>query len=351
MRKHGRIWVPEAPFLNVRPTREIELVMPAARLEGIFEVELIHARTGLVRERFKFRNTITDAGLNFLSGQLSTVGVDYGTISFGFTHLAVGTGSTPPAITDTQLQTEVGRTSSNGGVADTIGYDAVNNFAWARRTRLFLEAEANGNLAELGFFSRASSSVSPPGRLMNRQLFRDGLGSATTITKTAADQLRITFEWRVYPPSVDVAGTVTLNAVVYNYLTRANGANASGNWHTNSLSGGAGASGFLGAATVLNDIADSSQALNAFPGTHPTGTTVVSTSTTAAAYVDGTFYRDITSVWDPGVANFGIGKIFSYSRGSGGHSHLFATQFTPVIPKTNVQRLTMNTRWTWGRYP
>jgi len=319
-------------------------------LEGIFEVELIDARTQDVKQRLRFPNTITDLGLNYLSGQTVTTLLDFGTLTSGFTYLSVGTGSTPPAVSDTNLLAEVGSTNSNGGTGDTLGYDAVSNFAWARRVRLFLEAEANGNLAELGFYSRSAASTSPPRKLINRQLFRDALLTPTTITKTASDQLRVTFEWRIYPPSVDVTGTVTLNAIVYNYTTRANGANSAGNWHTNSLSGGSGASGYLGTVGLVADSADSNGTLVAFPGTHPTTSGAAATSTTASSYVDGTFYRDITSVWDPGVANFGIGKIFSYAK-SGGHSYLFATAFSPVIPKTSLQRLTMNSRWTWGRYP
>src|SRR5690606_11810156 len=188
MRERRRIWVPEAPMLNLRRYVEVGTVRNAVMVEGYFTVELIHARTGLVKRRLHFRNLITNAGLDALAGGTG--------ISSLINYLAVGTGSSEPNYTDTTLNAEVARTNSTGGFADSdamVGSGDLVEY-WRRiRTRVFGQNEANGNLAELGFFSAAQG-----GTMWNRQLFRDELGNPTAITKTNEDQLRVRYEYRVY---------------------------------------------------------------------------------------------------------------------------------------------------------
>src|SRR5690606_975085 len=120
----------------------------AVVVEGYFTVELIHARTGLVKRRLHFRNLITDAGLDALAGGARITDL--------INYLAVGTGSSEPSYTDTTLNAEVARTNSNGGFGDSdarVGDGDLVEY-WRRiRTRVFTEAQANANLTELGFFS------------------------------------------------------------------------------------------------------------------------------------------------------------------------------------------------------
>src|SRR5690606_35179901 len=165
MMERRRIWVPEAPMLTLRRYVEVGAVHHAIAVEGYFTVELIHARTGLVKRRLHFRNLITDAGLDAMAGGVG--------ISSLINYLAVGTGSSEPSYTDTTLNAEVARTNNNGGFGDSdavVGSGDLVEY-WRRiRTRVFTQAEANGNLTELGFFSAASG-----GTMWNRQLFRDEL--------------------------------------------------------------------------------------------------------------------------------------------------------------------------------
>src|SRR5690606_9804975 len=95
MMERRRIWVPEAPLLNLRRYVEVGTVRNAIAVEGYFTVELIHARTGLVKRRLHFRNLITNAGLDALAGGTA--------INDLVNYLAVGTGSSEPSYTDTTL--------------------------------------------------------------------------------------------------------------------------------------------------------------------------------------------------------------------------------------------------------
>src|SRR5690606_35683965 len=226
MRERRRIWVPEAPMLNLRRYIEVGAVRHAVAVEGHCTVELIHARTGLIKRRLHFRNLITDAGLDALAGGAGIGGL--------INYLAVGTGSSWPSYADTSLDAEIERTTSNGGFGDSdamVGSGDLVEY-WRRiRTRVFTEDQANGNLAELGFFSSSSG-----GTMWNRQLFRDELGNPTTITKTNEDQLRVTYEYRIYPPWDDVVQEIEVNGVPIEVVNRAQAVTNSQRWGAYNIS-------------------------------------------------------------------------------------------------------------------
>src|SRR5690606_27236713 len=111
MMERRRIWVPEAPMLNLRRYVEVGAVRHAIAVEGYFTVELIHARTGLVKRRLHFRNLITNAGLDALASGTQIINL--------INYLAVGTGSSEPSYTDTILNAEIARTNSDGGFGDS----------------------------------------------------------------------------------------------------------------------------------------------------------------------------------------------------------------------------------------
>lgn len=327
--------MPEAPLLNLRRYIEVGTVRNAVVVEGYFTVELIHARTGLVKRRLHFRNLITNAGLDALAGGAR--------ISDLINYLAVGTGSSEPSYTDTTLNAEVARTNSNGGFGDSnamVGSGDLVEY-WRRiRTRVFTESQANGNLAELGFYSSGTG-----GTLWNRQLFRDELGNPTTITKTNEDQLRVTYEYRVYPPWDDVVQEIEVNGVPVEVVNRPQlVANNSiwGSGATNAALDGLGAVGTTAVEVLETDT---------LPGRSgsPSGTAVAASSRAVQSYTPGTWYREREARWEPAVANFatGIGVFRSYTNG--GNSPSFASKVTPKIMKQNTQRLIVMERWTYAR--
>lgn len=323
--------MPEAPLLNLRRYIEVGTVRNAVVVEGYFTVELIHARTGLVKRRLHFRNLITNAGLDALAGGTR--------ISDLIDSLAVGTGSSEPSYTDTTLNAEVARTNSNGGFGDSdamVGSGDLVEY-WRRiRTRVFTEAQANANLTELGFFSG--------GTMWNRQLFRDELGNPTTITKTNEDQLRVTYEYRVYPPWDDVVQEIEVNGVPVEVVNRPQRVASNTAWGSQGTNAALNGLGLVGTFTLNASETDTLLGRSGIP---PSGTQA--SSRAVQSYTPGTWYREREARWEPAVANFATGIGLFVSEMSGGSSPVFASKVTPKIMKQNTQRLIVMERWTYAR--
>lgn len=326
--------MPEAPLLNLRRYVEVGTVRNAVMVEGYFTVELIHARSGLVKRRLRFRNLITDAGLDALAGGTSIRNL--------VNYLAVGTGSSEPSYTDTALNAEVARTNSTGGFGDSDAMVGAGDLVeyWRRRlTRVFTEAQANANLAELGFFSSSSG-----GTLWNRQLFRDELGNPTTITKTSEDQLRVTYEYRIYPPWDDVVQEIEVNGVPVEVVNRPQSVASDSRW--GSFSNASGLNG-LGAVSTARLSASEMDTLPGRNGYTTSG--VLASSHSVQSYTPGTWYREREARWEPSAANFATGIGLFVSDASGNQSIAFASKVTPKIMKQNTQRLIVMERWTYAR--
>src|SRR5690606_7534789 len=107
------------------------------------------------------------------------------------------------------------------------------------------ENQANGNLAELGFFSAADG-----GTMWNRQLFRDELGNPTAITKTSEDQLRVTYEYRVYPPWDDLVQEIEVNGVPVEVVNRPQQVASASEWGSGFSASALNALGVVGTASL-----------------------------------------------------------------------------------------------------
>lgn len=336
------LWVPEAPnIIRGGRTREFEIASPRIGVSGYYKAELI--RGGKVIGTWEGENLITNAGLDAIVPFSGT------SVLSMLSHMAVGTNSTAPANTDTALGAEISpsssnRTNANGSIADVTGAGASNAYLYLRRVRLFTETQGNGNLTELGWFTASTG-----GTMFSRMLFKDGGGTPTTITKTSSDQLRVTYEYRIYPPA-DIVSTVTISAVSYDYRMRAVTLITNGGWPVVNTGTGA-MGGNITEATC--GAQESNTAPSATTDVSPgyNGTNTARTSFTAASYTNGTFLRDATIVWDPGIANFatGIGAIL-LSLSSNGRAAFWLGFTTTKLPKDNTKRLTLNVRYTWGRH-
>lgn len=342
--------------------RDVMLPPLKVSFRGFFVVELIHARTGLIKQRLEFENLITDAGLDSLGATLNInqlVGQ----------YMGVGTGSTAPAVGDTTLVAEIApqathRSNSNGSIAEVRGSGGAFAYWYRKITRLFVEAQANGNLTELGLFSASSG-----GTMWCRQLFKTGAGVPTVIVKTAADQLRVTYELRLYSPVGDaVVSPIVISGVNYDVTTRAvdiDNDTAWGSWGALSLLCGplvAFKGDVLTTANGTNHAVTSvsSDVLVAATATAPSDAAAVAntSSRNMSAYGGGTYYREQTLIWEPSIGNHvgGIGGITSAIGGvDNGNSmqsaKAFQQKFAPKIPKDNTKRFTFVNRLSWGRYP
>lgn len=325
-------------------------------ITGYFTVDLIEAATGRIKRHLEFKNLITDAGLNALNN--TTIGTFIGGAGTnGF--MGCGTNATAPANGDVALGAEIApasthRTNSNGGIAESFGAGAANAYWFRKVTYNFIETQANGNLAEIGLFSAVTG-----GTMFCRQLLKDAGGVPTVIVKTAADQLRVTYEIRFYSPTPDVTvNPLAISGTNYSVTTRAIHINGSRQWgHDNSNFSVM--VGFKGdncnSVNMINSI--DTNTLAAASGADPVGTIFTPTSVAKSVYVNGNFWLDYTVIWDPGVSNpaGGVGGVILRCDLGGQTISLTTVQFqmafTPKIAKDNTKRLTLVMRLSWGRGP
>ena len=329
----GRIWIPEAPNIILARARDAYVDhVPSPMFEGYFNIKLIDSRTGDVRRELNFKNLITDAALDYI-----------GAVNGVFACLAnaqMGTGGTAPTVSDTTLQTPIGTRVIKDGGFPQVG--SGPSFAYWRAVYqyTFLEANANGNLAEIGLFSAATS-----GTMWTRQILKDVGGTPTTITKTSAERLQVTYEVRCYSPTADVSGTINISGTNYDYTVRASEIDNT-NWQGNVTNFCAGTTGVASTTetAALGALTGAPPGITGFGGT-------TSTSQGIDTYTNGTFRRDHSYIFETTTSNYatGLGALI-FGNYSSGNSWQIA--FTSLkIPKTALNRLTLITRHSWGRYP
>lgn len=131
----------------------------------------------------------------------------------------VGTVSFPaPSTNDTRLLGYIDGTATI--VEHTSGAQASEPFyGWDRTTYQFpVGPIGEQDLQEAGV---GWSTQDTPPALISRALFTDGMGGNPTFTPLVDEIMQVQAEVRYYPPLTDTLGTVTLNGVVYNTITRA----------------------------------------------------------------------------------------------------------------------------------
>lgn len=326
-----RFWVPEKQVDDL--TMQVEMPI---RLEGYYYVDLLDKDTGEVVQHLEFPNLITDVGKNLIgTTRISTA------ISF----LEVGTGGTAPSTSDTSLAAPLSPRSNDTG--NNVGLDSgsvtgSNGYVWRRVSRILTDNQANGNLAELGFWNQSTG-----GTLFSRALFKDGTGTPTIVTKTNQNVLRVIYEYRIYPPQNDMllSGTVNFRGTNYSYAVKASNIYSAqwvsaldnfGGWNTDSL-------WFVNSLLSLSDVTGS------FP---TTGSFAFGADLSPQAYANGTYYRD---------ANFRVistnrlygGAILSFAGPVGTYTPLnfgpqFQLAFNPLVSASGAHTLTMRLRLSWN---
>jgi hypothetical protein len=309
----------ESPYLSFRRYSEAVLPAPRLGLAGFFELELVHIRTGLVARHLRFKNIITDVGLDAVgTAQIPSL----------VSYCAVGTGSTPAAATDVGLQTEAGRTNANGGFVDTWGTDANNVYTWGKRTRVFTAAQANGNLTEIGMFQYSSGAP-----IWCRQLIRDANGTPTTITKTSEYELRAVYELRLYPEVADVVTSTVINGTAQNVTSRRAFWGNANNWNP------------LRYVMLANDGTNCgvyTGVLGPITG-QPSGTATY-VNGVVGSYTAGSYQRTATVTYGATVANGTIKSLGTFDFTP-------STQYelTNAVNKTDTQKLVAVFTSSWGR--
>ena len=274
-----------------------------------------------------FDNLITNGGLD----RLGVAGV-----AAVWDICRVGSGSAAPAITDTNLAAQIA--SSNSIFSTTAGLDSVNAYIWRREVYQFNEGVATGNLAEV-----ATSWLTTGAGIFSRALIKDSFGNPTTITVLADETLRVTWEVRQYYPTTDRTGSVVLTGNIggtYDWTSRVSDLTRGGNyWLLNS--GGGGLEPIAGTIYNGGDL-----------GPITDRPTFVAQSTmptiTLDAYVNGTYQRTGTFTIPLPTANNAAG-ITSIIFGSIRLGNVFQLKFTPSIPKTASDIVSLKVGISWAR--
>lgn len=128
------------------------------KLKGLISIELI--RNGEVIEKREIKNTITNASLAEISGLVGNTGS-----KTAFTYLAVGTGTTAAAATNTALEAEIVDTGLERAAATV---SQVTTTVTNDTLQLLKSWTATGvkAITEVGAFNAASN-----GTMLGRQVF------------------------------------------------------------------------------------------------------------------------------------------------------------------------------------
>jgi len=201
----------------------ITVKSPALGMQGLFKFEVFKGTVvdGKVVETSGSRRVVADWFPNLILDAGRNIMNDHSNWATGGSACQVGTSGTVPTTADTGL---IGFVIGTTNIHDSsFGSEATPPyFGWEQTTYRFIPGEATGNLSEVGV---GWSALTGP-YLISRALITDGLGAPTTITVLADEYLDVTYQLRYYPPLEDVEGTITLNGVVYNTITRASSVNS-----------------------------------------------------------------------------------------------------------------------------
>lgn len=310
-------------------------------LTGHFTIDVHNPETGKHRT-YEFENLITNGGLE----RMGSTGGSFEVIS----HVQVGTGSTAPSVTDSALNNFLASTGKGGSGAPTYTYNAVyggsptfhteGTFTWR-----FDQGAAAGNLSEIGV-GWAS------GGLFSRALIVDGSGNPTTITVAAIEFLTVTYKLRMYPPTTDVTGSISMGGTTYDYTIRA--ASAGGQYWSSvgraAFGSVSGVEGFSEAFAYTGDIGAVSGG--------PTGTISAAKAVTFSAYSAGSLKRVANiscsiSEWNLSIRSVLLGVSGSDLSYSGNYHKQMAwqCQFNPALPKDNTKTLSLTFEVAWARKP
>ncbi len=298
-------------------------------LTGHFLLEAVNAETGERRFLAEFDNLITNGGLERLGAAGSGYVIDY---------VQVGTGSTAPANTDSALANRLAGTTRSFSQSSSYGgnptYHTETTYTWQ-----FDQGVAAGNLSEVGVGWASSGS------LFSRALIVDGSNNPTTITVQAIEFLTVTYKLRMYPPTADVTGTITLDGDDYDYIIRPSYAGGS-TWAYQGRQAYASHGSSNSAYAYTGDIG----AITA----GPSGTVSGVIGTAADAYSAGSYKRTIG--FDAGINAWnlsgGIRSVALFVLGYGGGNQMgWQCQFNPKIPKDNTKELSLTFDVSWARKP
>lgn len=291
----------------------------AVKAKGRYRLSVCGADGQAKRETPWFDNLITDNGLDLMysGGYLSAC--------------AVGTSNAAPAVTDAQLGALLASTT-NVSRSDGKNIATSPYYLFQVATFEFGLGDVVGNVAEVGVGSNATN-------LFSRALIEDSGGNPTTITVLSDEILRVEYELRVSIPEVDTSGTFDIDGTTYTWTGRASDIDSS-IWQ---LPGD-------GPRTRVELVRFYEGGISSITGV-PSGASNNSDSTTSDPYIDGDHAETFAAMADLSTANFagGVGALWFRCGVFGSLTSAFQIGFSPKIPKTATEKLTVTVTHSWGR--
>ena len=295
-------------------------------LKGRYNLVVKHA-DGTETETGWFNNLILNSGLDLMAHPGF----------FNLEYSVVGTSNTTPVATQTALVAMIGVCSGGQSYISLTNSGTPNYQSTITWDYTWTVGAVVGTIAEIGVGPNTNGTG-----LFSRALILDNLGSPTTLTLLVTDQLIAYYQVIVEPPITSSTGSFTLSAVSYGYTIQPAFIAGFCSNHTEIDQGN---------ITVLESsctVYGTGATMGAITGTitGATGTSVPAT-VTALSYTSGNFYRDYTQVMSTAQGNVSGGILGMEIQYGPYFDNNYQMIFTPAIPKTASNQLTMTFRLAW----
>ncbi len=288
-----------------------------------------------------FDNLITNAGLDQIGAYSAwnTSTASIGQIAY------VGTGNTPPAVTDTTLTAYLASSNYlNAGFPSTgsvyVPAGANPAYIYWNFTYTFPAGTATGTLAEVGVGELGPLSTDK--LLFSHALIVDGSGSPTTITVRSNEQLNVSYQLQLIINSTLQTGTIVFNGITYNLSWLP--ANVNFGFNTPQTLSDLGA--------ISSNWPDFSVYNGVIQGITltPTGTQTGNQSNPSlSTYVAGDY--SITATWSGGINDWNLTGGITAILVTSNLGFPYQIGISPAIPKTNFYSMTFTCTFSWNRYP
>lgn len=169
------------------------MITVETKISGMYKYRLLD-KDGKVKQSGQFKNLITDAGMDYLNQSGN----------FHVYYLSIGSGTSTPAFSDTQLQARIATSTQVGwrnSVKDNPPYGAVGTATYTLKNT----SGTGWNVSEIGIGPETNGS-----NLFSRALVLDAAEQPTTITVLVGETLIVTYEYTYWLPEDDQVSTFIL---------------------------------------------------------------------------------------------------------------------------------------------
>lgn len=284
-------------------------------------------------------NILTDNGMDNFGYGGTSIADQQGWIAY----CRVGTGQTPPAFSDGNLDIPIAEVATGSRTYGTSGQTGPPHYHWQRDVYTFLQGNATGIITEVGLGPKLDQ---PRNGISTRALVVDEFGDPATVPVLADEQLEVVYEIRTYFTDVSVRdSTMTIDSTLYD--TKRLPMNIDSSATMSGLFGyGAGVRNlYLYQGTTLPNI-----------GADHYGEPIdlmESVSATRVAYGSGLFYRDSTCAVQKTQGEYGTKGVTAI--GIIGYLSDWQMSFTQRgndfgIPHNATNIMNVALRHSWTRY-